>query len=82
MDKEKYIECEICKHIFDDGETVLVFEEPQKNRIKGKKIFICDPSEQSSWQKDSSELCVTKFIENILDFKKFNFRKIYLSEGD
>ena len=76
--KDNYIECKICKHTFIDGETAVIFEEPQKKGIKGEKILICDPSEQSSWQKDSRELCITRFIENIA-FKRFNFRRIYLA---
>jgi hypothetical protein len=78
MATEKYLKCKVCNRIFNENEFVIVFEEPQKKGIKGKTIVICDPSEQSLYQKNSREICLTKYVED-LDERRLNFRRIYLS---
>ena len=79
--KEKFLKCEVCGKIFYECETAFVFEEPQKKGIKGKRTLICDPLEQSVYQKNSRELCLTKYAEN-LNERRLNFRRVYLVDDD
>lgn len=72
--KEEFFKCKICGHIFEDGESTLIFEEPQKKGVKGNTFLICDTSEQSMYSKD---LCITKFVENLSE-KRLNFRRLYI----
>lgn len=81
MTTEKFFECNVYGHIYEDGETALSFTEPKKNGKRGKMIFICDPSEQSTWEENSKKLCITKYIENgNFGFKRLNFRRIYFTD--
>jgi len=80
--KYKQIECDVCGDVFEEATNCLIFEEPKHNGKRGKTFHICDPETQADWKHE--DLCISHaFTDKILnDFKRYNFRRIFLIAPD